>query len=210
MNSYKKLFSNKDYNGLSDKEKYKNIEFHKWSFSAAWYNQLVGDLVLAIKTEFAALGYYKEELGYPIFEKFDMGGSGLSGYNLYGTDVIPLRGYPDGSLTPQKRYENGIVNDNGNIYSRYYAELRYPITLNPSATLYGLLFLEGGNVWSKWSEFNPFSIKRSAGAGIRAFLPMFGLLGFDWGYGFDPLYNTTGGVSRAPKGEFHFIIGQQF
>jgi outer membrane protein insertion porin family len=212
------LFNGKDYSDtkLQTYEKYKNIEFHKWTFNAAWYNQLVGDLVLAIKAEFGALGFYNEDLGYPIFEKFNMGGSGLSGYNIYGEDVIPLRGYPDGSLTPRIRWKkddnpnNDQTISNGNVYSRYYAELRYPITLNPSATLYGLVFFEGGNVWSEWDQFNPFSVKRSAGLGIRAFLPMFGLLGFDWGYGFDPLYNEQGFEKRAPKGEFHFIIGQQF
>lgn len=193
---------------LTSYEKYKNVEFHKWLFSAAWYQQLVGDLVLALKSEFGALGYYNKAIGYPIFEKFDMGGSGLSGYSLYGTDVIPLRGYSDGLLTPKKRWNN-VTADNGNVYSRYYAELRYPISLNPSATLYGLVFLEGGNVWSEWDQFNPFAIKRSAGLGIRAYLPMFGLLGFDWGYGFDQIYYENGLPKGGKKGEFHFIIGQQ-
>lgn len=208
------LINGKDYSQVTDTyEKYKNIEFHKWTFNAAWYNQLVGDLVLAIKAEFGALGFYNEDLGYPIFEKFNMGGSGLSGYNIYGEDVIPLRGYPDGELTPTdtwKKDDNSIQNiNNGNVYTRYYAELRYPISLNPSATLYGLAFVEAGNVWSEWDQFNPYSVKRSAGIGIRAFLPMFGLLGFDWGYGFDPLQNKYGIETRGPKGQFHFIIGQQ-
>jgi outer membrane protein insertion porin family len=212
----------RDYSdpGLNEAEKYKNVEFHKWTFNAAWYTAIMGDLVLAIKADFGALGFYNEDIGYPIFEKFDMGGSGLSGYNLYGTDVIPLRGYEDGSLTPKKyepaKYdENGQIErqatyvDNGNVYSRFYAELRYPITLNPSATLYGLVFIEGGNIWQDWDEVNPFGVKRSAGVGIRAFLPMFGLLGFDWGYGFDPIYGVNGAVNYSPQGRFHFIIGQQ-
>jgi outer membrane protein insertion porin family len=204
------LFSKIDFDTVTDSyRKYKNVEFHKWTFNAAWYTQLIGDLVLAIKAEFGAVGYYKRSIGYPIFEKFDMGGSGLSGYNMYGVDVIPLRGYRDGSLTPQKVWENNVVADNGNVYSRYYSELRYPISLNPSATLYGLVFLEGGNVWSEWDKFNPFAIKRSAGLGIRAYLPMFGLLGFDWGYGFDSIYNDYNQVTGGRKGEFHFIIGQQ-
>jgi outer membrane protein insertion porin family len=196
--------------------KYKNIEFHKWTFEASWYTELVKDLVLAVKTQFGALGYYNPKVGYPAFEKFDMGGSGLSGYQLTGVDVIPLRGYEDGSLTPQKRWkkDDGSYSpqmDDGNIYIRYYAELRYPISLNPSATLYGLTFIEGGNVWEEGYQFNPFNIKRSAGLGIRAFLPMFGLLGFDWGYGFDTLNDpVTGKVTGGKKGQFHFIIGQQF
>ncbi len=204
------LFNGINYDEVtSSYQKYKNVEFHKWTFNAAWYTQIVGDLVLAIKSEFGALGFYNKSIGYPIFEKFDMGGSGLSGYSLYGTDVIPLRGYSDGSLTPKKVWENNITADNGNVYTRYYAELRYPISLNPSATLYGLAFLEGGNVWSEWDKFNPFAIKRSAGIGIRAFLPMFGLLGFDYGYGFDTLYDDYGRPQGGKKGEFHFIIGQQ-
>lgn len=196
-------------------ERNKNIEFHKTSFNATWYTELVKDLVLAVKAEFGALGYYNHKIGYPAFEKFDMGGSGLSGYTFAGTDVVPLRGYSDGALTPRIRFTNseGVTSSyaNGNVYTRYYAELRYPISLNPSATLYGLAFLEGGNVWATWDEFNPFRIKRSAGVGIRAFLPMFGLLGFDWGYGFDGLYDPTSGKETGGrKGEFHFIIGQQF
>jgi outer membrane protein insertion porin family len=204
------LFNGVNYAEVTDSyQKYKNVEFHKWTFNAAWYSQLAGDLVLAIKSEFGALGFYNRSIGYPIFEKFDMGGSGLSGYSMFGTDVIPLRGYSEGLLTPNKTWENGTVADNGNIYSRYYAELRYPISLNPSATLYGLAFIEGGNVWSEWDQFNPFEIKRSAGIGIRAFLPMFGLLGFDWGYGFDTIYDDNLRPKGGNKGEFHFIIGQQ-
>ncbi|QQS51921.1 MAG: outer membrane protein assembly factor BamA [Bacteroidota bacterium] len=196
---------------ISSYERYRNVEFHKWTFNAAWYTSIVGNLVLALKAEFGALGFYNEDLGYPIFEKFDMGGSGLSGYNLYGTDVVPLRGYEDNSLTPRKYDENSRTYiDNGNIYSRFYAELRYPITLNPSATLYGHVFIEGGNIWQQWDEVNPYSVKRAAGLGIRAFLPMFGLLGFDWAFGFDPIFDSSNGnVLYEPSGQFHFIIGQQ-
>ncbi len=207
-------FNGIDYandSSISSYEKYRNVEFHKWTFNAAWYTSIVGNLVLALKAEFGALGFYNEDLGYPIFEKFDMGGSGLSGYNLYGTDVVPLRGYEDNSLTPRKYDENSQqFIDNGNVYSRFYAELRYPITLNPSATLYGHIFMEGGNIWQQWDEVNPFSVKRAAGIGIRAFLPMFGLLGFDWAFGFDPIFDSNNGnVLYEPSGQFHFIIGQQ-
>ena len=205
------LMNGKDYGAIdAPYEKFQNVEFHKWTFNAAWYTQLVGDLVLAIKADFGALGFYNEDIGYPAFEKFDMGGSGLSGFSYTGTDVIPLRGYEDGALTPE------VYNDisrryvgNGNVYTRYYAELRYPITLNPSATLYGLAFVEGGNIWSDWDQVNPFSVKRSAGFGIRAFLPMFGLLGFDYGWGFDQLTYPENSRTSAPSGQFHFIIGQQ-
>lgn len=205
------LMNGKDYTGMTDYEKYKNIEFHKWTFNAAWYTAIVGDLVLALKAEFGSLGFYNEDIGYPAFEKFDMGGSGLSGFSYTGTDVVPLRGYKDGSLTPDVYNETSRrYVTNGNAYTRYYAELRYPITLNPSATLYGLAFAEGGNIWDEWDKVNPFAVKRSAGFGIRAFLPMFGLLGFDYGWGFDPIYYPgTSRVKHAPAGEFHFIIGQQ-
>ncbi len=202
----KEKYSNAD---MTEYEMTKNVEFHKWTFNASWYTALIGDFVLALKAEFGALGYYNEDVGYPEFEKFDMGGSGLSGYNLYGTDIVPLRGYEDNSLTPYV-IEDGNTLKQGNIYIRYYSEFRYPITLNPSATLYGLAFLESGNIWSEWTDFDPFEVKRSAGFGIRAYLPMFGLLGFDWGYGFDPIYDhTSGEVRYEPSGQFHFIIGQQ-
>ena len=205
------VINGKDYGDVAVADRYKNVEFHKWLFNAAWYTELFKDFVLAIKGEFGALGFYNKDIGYPIFEKFDMGGSGLSGYSQIGTDVIPLRGYEDGALTPKRIINGNQFVDDGNIYSRYYAEFRYPITLNPSATLYGLAFIEGGNIWSEWDKFNPFAIKRSAGFGVRAFLPMFGLLGFDWGYGFDDVTNQYGNpIPDQKRGQFHFIMGQQF
>jgi outer membrane protein insertion porin family len=129
---------------------------------------------------------------------------------------VALRGYADGTLTPQTtEIRNGqkIRIDNGNLYVKYTLELRYPVSLNPSATIFGLVFLEGGNAWQKWNEFNPFMIKRSAGVGVRAFLPMFGMLGIDWGYGFD-LPNSDLVPDEIRRGyhggEFHFVMGQQF
>ncbi|MGD2035383.1 MAG: outer membrane protein assembly factor BamA [Bacteroidales bacterium] len=202
------LFDDTDYSETTYSERFRNIEFHKWTFSGAWYTSLIQNLVLALKTEFGYLGAYKNTIGPPPFEKFDVGGSGLSGYNLYGTDVIALRGYEDGSVTPYEYIqEEGRRVSAGNIYTRYFAELRYPFSLNPSATIYGLIFVEGGNAWGKWDQFNPLAVKRSAGVGIRAFLPMFGMLGIDWGYGFDP-DNQTPGVRSG--GQWHFVLGQQF
>jgi outer membrane protein insertion porin family len=140
----------------------------------------------------------------------------MMGYNLYGTDIVALRGYADGSLTPQTTVNrNGLPVriDDGNVYIKYTLEMRYPVSLNPSATIFGLVFLEGGNAWQHINEFNPFYIKRSAGVGIRAFLPMFGMLGIDWGYGFD-LPNSDRGAEELRRGyhggEFHFVMGQQF
>jgi outer membrane protein insertion porin family len=199
------LFSDKNYNEISYSERFKYIEFHKWLFNGNWYTSLIQNLVLALHTEFGYLGAYNKTIGPPPFEKFEVGGDGLSGYDFYGTDVVALRGYESGNNSPTpKIIINGGLYSNGNIYTRYYSELRYPFSLNPSATIYGLLFMEGGNAWQAWNEFNPFSIKRSAGLGIRAFLPMFGLLGVDWGYGFDKVNGEISG------GQWHFVLGQQF
>jgi outer membrane protein insertion porin family len=203
------VLNEKDYSDLTNREKYKFIEFHKWTFSGAWYTSLIGNLVLAVKTEFGYLGAYNPTIGPPPFEKFDIGGSGLSGYDLYGTDVVALRGYSDGSLSQYELVGDGSsqTTNNTNIYTRYYTELRYPFSLNPSATIYGLIFAEAGNGWSRWSDFNPYEVKRSAGVGVRAFLPMFGLLGVDWGYGFDPDNRNPNGPRNG--GEWHFVLGQQ-
>jgi len=186
----------------NETEKYKWIEYHKWSFSGAWYTSLVGNLVLAAKAEFGYLGFFNRDIGSSPFEKFRVGGSGMYSYNLYGADIISLRGYEEGEITPKN--SKGI--DNGNVYSKFSLELRYPFSLNQSATIYGLVFFDGGNCWQTFKEFNPFLVKRSLGVGIRAFLPMFGMLGVDWGYGLDP----QPGEDKRHGSEFHFIMGQQF
>lgn len=192
--------------------KYKWIEYHKWSFKAAWYNQIFKDLVLYVGTQFGYLGYFNKNLGYSPFEGFVLGGDGFSGYSLYGKESIALRGYENESITaslPTSYYVSGAkrtyYTQVSNIYQKATIELRYPITLQPSATIYGLVFLEGGNSWYDFKQFNPFAMKRSAGIGIRAFLPMFGLLGIDWGYGFDPMP----GQSTRSGSQFHFVMGQQ-
>ena len=200
-----------------DARKYQFIEYHKWTFNGSWYKTLTGNLVMAAKTEFGYLGYFNKNIGASPFEKFSLGGSGMSGYNLYGTDIVALRGYPEGSLTPQTTImRNGqqVQIDNGNVYVKYSLELRYPISLSQSATFFGEVFLEGGNAWQKFENFNPFMIKRSAGIGIRAYLPMFGLLGVDWGWGFD--LPNSGNITDEERtrgyhgSEFHFMMGQQF
>ena len=191
------LMDDRDYSKLTDKEKYKWIEYHKWKFSGTWFTNLGADLVLAAKGEFGFLGMYNEKYGASPFEGFTMGGDGLVSYNLYGKETIALRGYENNSITPKA---------GGNIYDKFVMELRYPLSLNPSATLYGLVFAEGGNTWTAFEEFSPFNIYRSAGVGVRIFLPMFGKLGVDWAYGFDPIY----GRPTASGSQFHFIIGQSF
>lgn len=191
-----------DYANLEDDEKYKWVEYHRWMFKADWFHSLLGDLVLMARMQFGYLAHYNDAIGPSPFEGFDLGGDGLSGYNLYGRETIAQRGYPNRSLTPTD--ENG--NKSGNVYTKYTLELRYPVSLNPSATIFGLLFLEGGNAWYSIDQFNPFNAKRAAGVGIRAFLPMFGLLGIDWAWGFDNVPGETG-ISGS---QFHFTIGQQF
>lgn len=195
-------FSNKDYSSLSDNEKYKWIEYHKWKVKANFYTKLLGNLVLSTRTQFGFLGTYNQELGVTPFERFYLGGDGLSGYNnLDGRELIGMRGYGNETITP-----NYYLNSNigGTIYSKYTFELRYPLSLNPSATIYALTFLEAGNSWANFANFNPFKVYRSAGFGMRVFLPMFGVLGLDWGYGFDPVP----GIPSANKGQFHFSINQ--
>jgi outer membrane protein insertion porin family len=196
------LFSNQDYSSLTDQEKYKWIEYHKWRFSATLYRQIVGNLVLTARVRYGFLGQYNNEIGVTPFDRYYLGGDGLSGANnLDGREIIGMRGYSNESLTPDY-YKNKNVG--GTIYNKNTIELRYPLSLNPSATIYMTTFMEAGKAWDDFSSFNPFSLYRSAGVGVRVFLPMFGLLGLDWGYGFD----DVPGIPSANKGQFHFSINQ--
>ncbi len=193
-----------NYNLHSSQERYKWIEYHKWSFKGAVYTKLIGDLVLMARAQFGYLGYYNRNWGYSPFEGFRVGGDGMSGYDTYGSEIVSLRGYENYSLTPQATSSYNTTGNYyaGNVYDKFTVELRYPVILQPQSTIYALLFLEGGNCWADIRDFNPFQIKRSAGVGVRIFLPMIGLLGVDWGWGFDDPVN--GGS------QFHFVIGQQF
>ncbi|MEI6852935.1 MAG: POTRA domain-containing protein [Bacteroidota bacterium] len=196
---YSLFSSNKDYSKLTDEEKYRWIEYHKWEIKAASYTKLAGNLVFSARTKIGFLGSYNKKLGVPPFERFYVGGDGLSGFSLDGRELIALRGYTNNSLTP--RNDAGYIG--GAIFDKFTLELRYPISLNPSATVYVLGFAEGGNAWSNFKAFNPFDIYRSAGVGVRVFLPMFGILGLDWGYGFDNIPGVGKGGSQ-----FHFSINQ--
>ena len=193
-----------NYDDWTAAQRYKWIEYHKWKFNGTVYTKLVGDLVLMTRAQFGFLGYYNRNWGYSPFENFQVGGDGMSGYMTYGAEIVSLRGYTDYSLTPRKvtPYSQNGISYAGNLYDKFTVELRYPVILQPQSTIYALVFLEGGNCWSDIREFNPFHIKRSAGVGVRVFLPMIGLLGVDWGYGFD---DATNG-----KSQFHFVLGQQF
>ncbi len=195
---------NINYNLQTSQDRYKWIEYHKWSFKGALYTKLVGDLVLMARAQFGYLGYYNRNWGYSPFEGFRVGGDGMSGYDTYGSEIISLRGYENYSLTPQATSTYSTTGNYyaGNVYDKFTVELRYPVILQPQSTIYALAFLEGGNCWADIRDFNPFQIKRSAGVGVRIFLPMIGLLGVDWGWGFDDPVN--GGS------QFHFVIGQQF
>ena len=191
-----------DYDLQTSQQRYKWIEYHKWSFKGAIYTKLVGDLVLMARAQFGYLGYYNRKWGYSPFEGFRVGGDGMSGYDTYGSEIVSLRGYENYSLTPTATSSATGNYYAGNVYDKFTVELRYPVILQPQSTIYALLFLEGGNCWSDIRDFNPFQIKRSAGVGVRVFLPMIGLLGVDWGWGFDDPVNG--------KSQFHFVIGQQF
>ena len=185
------------------------LEFYKIKFNAEWFNKLIDDLVLRSNVEFGFLGAYNGDRGVPPFERFFVGGDGLAGVTLDGREVIRLRGYPNQSIIPRSRsnVSEETFNDGATIYNKFTFELRYPITLNPSASIYGLAFFEGGAAFDNFRDFSPFELSRSAGAGLRIFMPAFGLLGIDFGYGFDPIPGTNLG----PNGwETHFIIGQQF
>jgi outer membrane protein insertion porin family len=191
----------------SDEIKYNWIEFHKWTFkSDVFYPLSKNDkLILNARFAFGYLGYYNKDIGPSPFENYYLGGDGMTGYSFYGREVIALRGYTNGSLTPTG--PTGVAS--GNVYSKITFEMRYPVSLNPQATIYGLAFVESGKAWYQLKEYNPFRMNRSAGIGLRANLPMFGLLGVDWGYGFDPVADPVT-YPNANKSQFHFVIGQQF
>ena len=204
------LFDGKDYASMSDQdpEKFKMIEYHKWKFKAKVFSPLAPltvkrTPVLMTRAEFGFLGTYNKHKRSP-FETFYMGGDGMTGYSsTYATETIGLRGYENGSIAG-----NGGYSSYGYAYTRLSMELRYPFILEPSSTIYGLVFVEAGNAWTDMSNYNPFDLKRSAGVGVRIFLPMIGLMGIDWAYGFDePNYGSSGKRSGS---NFHFIIGQEF
>ena len=189
-----------------DQERYKWLEFYKVNFKGDWYTQLAKNLVLKPSIEFGFLGAYNNDRGVIPFERFFLGGDGLGNFALDGRETIALRGYPNQSVTPVD--DNGIAqNDGATIYNKFSLELRYPITLGASAKIYGLTFIEGGNSFNSFRDYNPFNLKRSAGLGVRIFMPAFGLLGIDFGHGFDTIPGDTG---TKHGWETHFIIGQQF
>lgn len=197
------LFQNKDYSSMTPQEKYRWMEFYKIKFKADAYNEVIGKLVLRSTAEMGFLDGYNKDLGAPPFERFYVGGTGLFGGRFDGRELVPLRGYENAST------EGGSATDitpigGGTIYSRYAAELRYPISMNQTAKIFALTFAEAGNTWNNYSSFNPFQLKRSVGVGIRVYMGAFGLIGFDFAYGFD---KTIGG--SEPSGwQTHFLMNQ--
>lgn len=184
------LFSETNYSDASASTKYKWVEYHKYRLTAEWYQRIAGDLVFKLAAKYGFMGYYNKDIGYSPFERFNVGGDGLSGFNYFvGRDIIAQRGYE-------------VYAQNAVIFNKYTAEVRYPFSLNPSATIFGLGFVEGANGWNNFKDYNPFKLYRSAGVGIRVYLPMFGLLGLDYGYGFDRTEPNFGGRTK-----FTFMLG---
>jgi len=202
------LWDGKDYASMADTDqgKFKLIEYHKWKFKAKIFSPLAPltvkrTPVLMSRVEYGFLGHYNKNKRSP-FETFYMGGDGMSGYStMNSNETIGLRGYENGSLAGNNGY-----NSYAYAYSRLAMELRYPFLLEPTSTIYGLAFVEAGNAWQNLKDFNPFNLKRSAGVGVRIFLPMIGMMGIDWAYGFD----KVNGQRNAGGSNFHFIIGQEF
>ena len=208
------LFDNKDYKYLSShvstsdadrmvnlQNMYKWIEYHKWKLQTKFYTPLSSSakcFVLMTRFDAGFLGSYNKYKKSP-FETFFMGGDGMSGYSYnYYSETIGLRGYDNGCLTP--------YGHEGYAYSRLGVELRYPIMLQGATNIYALAFLEGGNAWTEVKKFNPFDMKRSAGFGVRITLPMVGMMGIDWAYGFDKVFGST----KYAGSQFHFVLGQEF
>lgn len=197
--------SNINYATASVNDKYKWIEYHKWKFDLENYTKVYGKFVVASKLRFGYLGFYNKDIGLSPFERFMVGGSGLNSFGQIGTEIISMRGYPDRTIT-----QNAVGNSSSGaaIFNKFTCELRYSVTNSPSASIYLQAFVEAGNAWVATRNYNPYDLKRSAGAGVRLFLPMFGLLGLDYAYGFD--WKTLSQGLTTKPGQFHFFIGQQF
>lgn len=189
-------FGNTDYASVTPAERYKWIEYHKYKFKAEWYQRIAGNLVFKLATKYGFMGYYNKDIGFSPFERFQLGGDGLSGQNFFiGRDIIAHRGY-----------KNPYSYD-ATIFNKYTAEIRYPFSLSPTSTIYGLMFVEAANAWGNFSNYNPAKLNRSAGLGIRVFLPMFGLLGLDYGIGFDRYNAATGQTKLGDIAAFTFMLG---
>lgn len=192
---------------INDEEKARKfdfLEYHKWRFDAEWYFPIYGNLVMMTSAKIGILGFYNSKIGSVPFERFEFGGDGLSNQNsgITGTDIISSRGYETTDYPANLNDDGTSGTDGGSIFNKYTVELRYPISTNPNSTIYAHTFLQGGNVWDRFNDFNPFQLQRSVGAGLRVFLPMFGLLGFDYGFGIDKITGQNNGY-----GKFNIVLG---
>ncbi|WP_410219648.1 outer membrane protein assembly factor BamA [Pedobacter sp.] len=200
------LLNNVNYAIASDKQRYKFTEYHKWKFEAQWFETLVGKLVFKGQAQFGFLGSYNSAVGQSAFERFKLGGDGMQGFDfLQGSEIIAMRGYSNNSVIPVGADPNIAQSSGSPIFTKYVMELRHPVINSQQATAFLTAFAEAGNTWNRFSDFNPFNVRRSVGVGAKIFLPIFGLLGIDYGYGFDKIP----GLPDANKGQFHFSIAQQ-
>lgn len=201
------LFNNINYETAENNVKYKWTEYHKWKFDSQWYAKIAGKLVFKAQAQFGFLGSYSNKTGISTFERFKVGGDGMQGFDfLQGSEIIAMRGYANGVVIPEGTQNVNIARNSGSpIYTKYQMELRHPVMLNEQATVFVLAFAEAGNTWNKFSEYNPFKVRRSAGVGARIFLPIFGMLGIDYGHAFDPI---PGLPSSTWKQNFTFSIMQ--
>ncbi len=180
--------------------KYKLVEYHKWRFNAEWYSKIYGKFVVKASAKIGMIGGYNRDIGTTPFERFELGGDGIANYNIEGKDIISLRGYEETQLSGNQY--------GATVFDKFALELRYPLSLNPSATIFVLGFVEGGNAWTNFRDFNPLDMRRSTGVGLRVFLPMFGMLGFDYGIGFDkPELLNSPTAKWSDYGRFSIILG---
>jgi len=198
------LFRKRDFDNVTPEERFRFLEYQKWKFDAEWYTTLVGKLVLKASAKIGILGTYNSDVGTSPFERFELGGDGLSNqsFAFTGNEIISLRGYEVEDIPATQ--DGGAP-----IYDKFTIELRYPLSTNPNSTIYALLFAQGGNAWKTLGEFNPFDWKRSFGGGLRVFLPMFGTLGFDYGFGFDNenIRLANPDAKLLDYGNFNIILG---
>lgn len=200
------MLNNVNYAIASDKQRYKFTEYHKWKFETQWFQRVAGNFVVKAQAQFGFLGTYNQAVGQSAFERFKLGGDGMQGFDfLQGSELIAMRGYTNNSVIPVGSNPSIAQNSGSPIFTKYVIEGRYPVIASQQATAFVVAFAEGGNTWNKFGEFNPFNIRRSVGVGAKIFLPIFGLLGIDYGYGFDKIP----GLPDANKGQFHFSIAQQ-
>ena len=197
-------FNNRNYSDLAASERFRWLEYHKWRFDAEWYTPIAGDLILKAQAKIGMLGFYNRGIGTSPFERFQLGGDGINNqqFGFAGVDIISLRGYDvsdlEANIDPQTGGQASTP-----VFDKFTVELRYPLSLNPSSTIYVLAFAQGGNAWRSFRDFNPFDLKRSVGIGLRVFLPMFGVLGFDYGLGFD----KPGDLPFNELGRFNIVLG---